>query len=102
LFGGKPGAKGMTLLNSGPEQKTLHSKASYTLNSGDVVSQILNGAGGYGDPMERDPAAVRRDVIGGYVSVEMARKEYGVVIDPETNDFNEKETVTLRAERKQT
>ena len=64
LFGGKPGAKGATLLNPGTDQEVLHSKASYLLKSGDVVCQILNGAGGYGDPLERDPAAVRNDVVG--------------------------------------
>jgi N-methylhydantoinase B len=97
LFGGKPGAKGMTMLNPGPDQKLLHSKASYMLKSGDIVCQILNGAGGYGDPLERDTAAVRKDVIGEYVSVEKARKEYGVVIDPETWEVNEEKTTELRA-----
>lgn len=96
LFGGKAGAKGMTLLNPGPDQKILHSKASYTLKSGDVVCEILNGAGGYGDPLDRDRDAVKKDVIGEYVSIEKARKEYGVVIDPETKEVNEKETTKLR------
>ena len=96
LFGGKPGAKGMTILNPGPNQKSLHSKGSYMLQSGDVVCEILNGAGGYGDPLERDPAAVRKDVIGEYVSLEKAREVYGVVIDPETMEVNEEETAQLR------
>jgi N-methylhydantoinase B/oxoprolinase/acetone carboxylase alpha subunit len=68
------------------------------LKSGDVVSQILNGAGGYGDPLDRDPAAVVRDVIGEYVSIEMASKQYGVVIDPETMSVDEKATIELRAD----
>jgi N-methylhydantoinase B len=97
LFGGKPGAKGMTILNSGPTQNILHSKASYMLKAGDVVCQILSGAGGRGDPLERDPAAVRTDVTGEYVSIEKAREEYGVVIDPKTWEVNEGETVQLRA-----
>jgi 5-oxoprolinase (ATP-hydrolysing)/N-methylhydantoinase A len=100
LFGGKPGTKGMTILNPGPHQKVLHSKGSYTLKAGDVVSQILNGPGGYGDPLERDPAAARNDVIGEYVSLEQARKEYGVVIDPETVEVNEEETAELRTQLK--
>jgi N-methylhydantoinase B/oxoprolinase/acetone carboxylase alpha subunit len=65
-----------------------------------VVSQILNGPGGYGDPLERDPAAARNDVIGEYVSLEQARKEYGVVIDPETVEVNEEETAELRTQLK--
>jgi len=98
LFGGKPGAKGMTLLNPGPDQKILHSKGSYVLKSGDVVCEILNGAGGYGDPVERDTTAVWKDVIGEYVSIAKAREEYGVVIDPETKEVNEEETVKWRTQ----
>jgi N-methylhydantoinase B len=96
LFGGKPGTRGMTILNPGPNQKILHSKASYMLQSGDIVAQILCGAGGYGDPLERDTSAVRKDVIGDYISIEKAREEYGVVIDPESKEVNEGETVRLR------
>jgi len=43
---------------------------------------------------------VRNDVIGEYVSLEHARREYGVVIDPETVEVNEKETAELRAQLK--
>jgi N-methylhydantoinase B len=96
LFGGKPGAKGMTILNPGPDQKILHSKASYVLKSGDVVCEILNGAGGYGDPLEREPASVRKDVIEEYISLEKARENYGVVIDPVTKEVDEKQTSKLR------
>jgi N-methylhydantoinase B len=96
LFDGKPGTKGMTVLNPGPNQKALHSKGSYMLQSGDVVREVLNGAGGYGDPLERDPAAVQKDVIGEYVSLAKAREEYGVVVNPETMEVNEEETARLR------
>lgn len=50
--------------------------------SGDVFSRPTAGGGGYGDPLERDPAAVLEDVIDEYVSVERAAKDYGVVIKP--------------------
>ena len=39
------------------------------------------GGGGWGDPYEREPERVLRDVRDGVVSVEAARREYGVVID---------------------
>ena len=41
----------------------------------------MNAGGGYGDPLERDPEAVLGDVLDGYVSIEGARGDYGVVID---------------------
>jgi N-methylhydantoinase B len=49
--------------------------------SGDVFSRPTAGGGGYGDPLERDPALVREDVADGYVSIERAAKDYGVVLN---------------------
>jgi N-methylhydantoinase B len=39
------------------------------------------GGGGYGEPRERDAAAVRRDVANGYVSAEAAQAQYGVDLE---------------------
>ena len=47
----------------------------------DVVVMESGGGGGYGDPLERDPEAVRADVREGFVSAERAREGYGVVLD---------------------
>ena len=47
----------------------------------DVVIMESAGGGGYGDPLRRDPEAVRADVLGGLVSAERAREGYGVVLD---------------------
>lgn len=96
LFGGKPGAKGATFLKRGPEEIPLHSKGAYQLEPEDVVSFIVSGAGGYGNPMERDVQMVLKDVIGGYVSFEGARKDYGVVIHPENLTLDLEETQKLR------
>ena len=85
LFGGKDGATGKFILNPDtPNEQPLKSKGLDHLNKGDVVSLRLPGAGGYGDPTERDPALVLRDVRDGKVSLVVARRDYGVVIDPET------------------
>jgi N-methylhydantoinase B len=48
---------------------------------GDEFTRPSAGGGGFGDPLERDPAAVKEDVTDGYVSIERARKDYGVVVD---------------------
>ncbi|NQU15020.1 MAG: hydantoinase B/oxoprolinase family protein [Desulfobacteraceae bacterium] len=96
LFGGKAGSTGITILNPGSNEQVLHSKGCYELKSGDLVSQILAGAGGYGDPFERDAKAVHLDVISQYVSVEEAREKYGVVVDPATKEVDMKETLRYR------
>lgn len=44
---------------------------------GDVVSFQLSGAGGYGDPAERDPAKIKADLADGYVTPDGARNHYG-------------------------
>ena len=52
--------------------------------AGDLVRIYTAGGGGWGDPLERETNLVEKDVRGGFVSLESARSEYGVVIDPET------------------
>jgi N-methylhydantoinase B len=58
----------------------VHGKQSREFVYGDVISFQQPGAGGYGDPWERDPARVLDDVLDDYVSVEAAREAYGVVV----------------------
>ena len=60
-----------------------------------VVAQETAGGGGYGDPLERDTLAVRLDVEYGYVSMESARDDYGVVINSEVK-VDEAATERLR------
>ena len=50
------------------------------IKSGDIFSRPTAGGGGLGDPLERDPAAVMRDVEDDYVSIERAELDYGVVL----------------------
>ncbi len=57
----------------------------------------LPGGGGYGPPWERDPARVLEDVGNGYVSLERARTDYGVAIDPVRLAVLPDETARLRA-----
>ncbi|MBW2370308.1 MAG: hydantoinase B/oxoprolinase family protein, partial [Deltaproteobacteria bacterium] len=93
IFGGKPGAKARYLKNDSdadPSGLTLCS-------NGDVISFYSAGGGGYGDPLKRDPAAVEKDVRYGYVSIEKAREDYGVVIEPETLRLDAGATESLRA-----
>lgn len=97
LFGGRPGSLGRTLVNPGqPNERRVGGKESFAIEPGDVVSFQLSGAGGYGDPMERDPWRVARDVRLGYVSRAAARTEYGVVVD-DVGGVDDAGTAELRA-----
>lgn len=56
------------------------------LSSRDVLGYAFQGGGGYGDPLKRDPEAVRIDVLEGHVGIDAARSQYGVVLTAEAVD----------------
>jgi len=53
----------------------------YPIRKNDVVVMRSAGGGGYGDPLERDPALVCADIEKGYVSQEKAQEQYGVILN---------------------
>ena len=67
----------------------------HPVRRGDVVIMESAGGGGYGDPLERDPEAVRADVREGFVSAERAREGYGVVLDA-AGEVDEEATAAAR------
>ena len=83
LYGGKEGTPSWNIINPGSDDRVLPVLLMMPerLKRGDVFRHILPGAGGYGDPLERDPERVLDDVIAEKVSVERAAADYGVVID---------------------
>jgi len=62
-----------------------------------VLIQRTAGGCGVGDPRARDVEAVLSDVVNEYVSLQRARDEYGVVIDPRTLTVDIAATAALRA-----
>jgi len=92
LFGGNPGAKAQFLVNG----VSGNPFGLTQLKPGDVVTIDAAGGGGCGNPLEREPERVERDVIEGYVSLEKAREDYGVIIDPRTLTLDEEATRELR------
>ncbi len=80
LFDGKPGARAQFLVNG----ESGNAYGLTRLQPGDVVTIDAPGGGGYGNPLARDPEMVLSDVTEGYVSLESAGADYGVVINPET------------------
>ena len=92
LFDGKPGSKAQFLVNGNPG----NSYGLTQLVPGDVVTIDAPGGGGYGAALTRDPEAVADDVREGYVSVESARENYGVVVDAGTFRVDMEATMKLR------
>ena len=81
INGGLPSMPaGLWLERDGVERFLGAAFSDFRLESGDRFSRPSSGGGGFGDPLERDSIAVREDVADGYVTIERARKDYGVVV----------------------
>jgi N-methylhydantoinase B len=63
---------------------------------GTVLFQQAGGGGGYGPPHLRDPALVAKEVKNGIISIERAKEDYSVVLDPETFELDVEATHKLR------
>jgi N-methylhydantoinase B len=97
LFGGHPGGPSLNVLHRDGQATTLPAKFTMTMKRGDVFHHVQPGGGGFGDPLERDPERVLDDVRNEKVSLEAARRDYRVAIDPQTWRVDPAETARLRA-----
>ena len=68
------------------------------MKRGDVFCHIHPGGGGWGDPLQRDPAAVLKDVRNEFLSAAKAQADYGVVIDVENWTVDAAATKRRRAD----
>ena len=80
LFGGKPGLPGQIIMNPDTsEAVVIDSKKSGTPRKENGVLRCrMPGAGGYGDPLERERDKVIYDLEEGYISPESAVRDYGM------------------------
>ncbi len=78
-------------------QRLAGKSNAVALAEGDVLELRVAGAGGYGDPLDRDPGCVARDVRFGYVSAAAARDHYGVAL-ADSGEVDADETERLRGE----
>lgn len=92
--GGLNGANGRVTLKSGA---TLRTKGFQIIPDGDRLILELPGGAGMGNPAERDPALVARDVRDGLVSPENARTQYRVALTA-SGSVDAAETARLRAQ----
>lgn len=100
IKGGREGTTGATVINPGTDEEVhLPSKfGDYHVEAGDIIRIDRAGGGGSGDPTDRDPQAVLADIRQGYISIEAAEREYGVVLTQKDGQYklDEEQTSTLR------
>ena len=86
LGGGAGALAGARKVEADGTETELEPIGDTELEPGEWIVGLESGGGGYGDPLERDPEAVRHDVLEGWVSRERAEADYGVIFDGEASD----------------
>ncbi|MDA9930648.1 hydantoinase B/oxoprolinase family protein [Alphaproteobacteria bacterium] len=93
MDGAAPGSKGEITVNDGaPFERPDRAD----LAAGDRVTLRQPGGGGFGPARERDPLKVAADLRDGYISIETARRDYGVVLNAKDGQIDETATGELR------
>ena len=98
LYGGYPGKASANFMNPQAENEPLESKLTMNILKGTVFRHELAGGGGWGDPLDRDPDKVLKDVRNELVSPALAFGDYGVCIDTERWTVDQ---VATEAQRKE-
>jgi N-methylhydantoinase B len=96
IAGGREGDNNHIVLNPGTGREKVQGGSYNLLEAGEVLVNNTGGGGGYGDPFQREPGRVADDVRNGFVSVAAADREYGVVIDEQTQSVDEAATARRR------
>jgi N-methylhydantoinase B len=110
IFGGYPGCNTACIQFRNADTRAAYDFASTTslkqehiglgvteIGADDVQYLRYDGSGGYGDPLDRDPQRVLKDLQWGLVTAEPAREIYGVVATPDNADIDYDETRKARA-----
>ena len=82
VAGGMQGGTGRAIVNPGTAKELVLAPLSdgTVLRRGDVLLLETGGGGGHGHPFDRPAVRVLEDIADGFVSVEAARRDYGVLV----------------------
>jgi N-methylhydantoinase B len=101
VFGGWDGLVASCRKNADrSDEEYLEAKVTgIPFDAGDFIELVEPNAAGYGDPLDRDPALVREDILDDFTTIELARHAYGVVFgDERTLEIDAQATEELRRE----
>jgi N-methylhydantoinase B len=97
IDGGKAGQPFCVTVDLGGSERDLGGLVDgEPVLAGQIVRVVTTGGGGWGDPLEREPELVQRDVIEGKVSASAARDDYGVVLNGAQLEIAPDETARTR------
>ncbi|MDQ3645988.1 MAG: hydantoinase B/oxoprolinase family protein [Actinomycetota bacterium] len=80
LFGGHEGGRARVMIDGQPIDSGT--RGHTRLQSGQVVSVVTGGSGGYGDPRKRDRTLIKRDLSDAKLSPDQAHEAYGYELQP--------------------
>lgn len=100
LNGGKPGALAKGYHTSSDGSMRELKKESFFCQKGDLLRAVLPGAGGWGNPYERDEEKVLENVREGKVTREAAEREYGVVTNEKDMQIDTEATMKVRSSKR--
>jgi N-methylhydantoinase B len=81
LAGGEPGGSSRNAMTRNGETKPLPGKITMSVERDTVIVHDQAGGGGFGDPIQRDPALILEDIRDGKITPAYARERHGVVLD---------------------
>lgn len=98
IFGGAPGGTGRfaVIYDEGGEKRLANKPSTLRVGPDGVVSVITAGAGGYGDPADRDPEALKSDISSGKFSAEYVNAHYPAQSSGRTNERGPADKVAER------
>ena len=94
--GGNPGPVSKSYVRSADKDTPVRSHRMVTIKTGEIFGKVSGGGGGVGDPARRDPEAVLADVNNEYISIDVAKEIYKVVVDADANTVDWDATHMLR------
>ena len=100
ILGGESGTPLIATINPNKEEMVDIGKTTITIHPGDILRIQVAGAGGWGLACDRDPSAVRKDIINQFVTAKRAKEVYGVVLGQDGNSVDDTKTAVLREKLK--
>jgi N-methylhydantoinase B len=101
LEGGASGVRAHAhIVRADGTREALPSKKMIVLHPGDQLWEYIAGGAGYGDPLDRDAAAVFADVLDGKVSPAMALEAFGVALTTDGAAVDDVKTKEARERRR--
>jgi N-methylhydantoinase B len=99
LGGGDGGKNTVTVRRSDKSYTPEHlsKDQGIPIQPGDIIAVGTPGGGGFGNPFERDPNAVLRDVRRGYYTVDQAQALFGVVLMGDLSNIDSDATASARS-----